>query len=106
MNNNHKQVLHDQIDSAPVVIFRSPLTEMVALKRTLAQLNVDYIEIEFGMANRVLRERFHCLQELTGYKQLPQVFINSKFVGGGDTAIYSQELIQIVNSNSGILSNQ
>lgn len=100
MNNNHQQALQDQIDSAPVVVFRSSLTEMVALRRALDNLNINYLEIEFGMADRMLRERFHCLQTLTGHHQLPQVFIASKFVGGGDDAIHSQELIQLANSSN------
>jgi glutaredoxin len=100
MNNHHQQALQDQIDSAPVVIFRSSLTEMVALRRALDELNIDYLEIEFGMADQVLRERFHCLQALTSYQQLPQVFINSKFVGGGDAAIHSDELMQLANLRS------
>lgn len=95
----HIQALQAEIDSAPVVIFRSSLTEMVALRRELDRFNVNYIEIEFGMANSLLRDRFHCLQAMTGYRLLPQVFINSEFVGGGDDAIHSDALAQLVASD-------
>jgi glutaredoxin-related protein len=94
---SHIHALQAEIDSAPVVIFRSPLTEMVALRRELERLNVNYVEIEFGMANSLLRDRFHCLQAMTDYRLLPQVFINSEFVGGGDDAIHSAALAQLVD---------
>lgn len=83
--------LKNWINSAPVVVFRSPVTEMDALRRALKSRNINFREIELSMAHDESREQFHQLKKLTNYSLLPQVFIESSFTGGGDKTLQSAE---------------
>ncbi len=71
-----------EADSARVVVFRSPVTDVRALTARLAAAGVEYREVELSMASYVDRERFHALQAYTGWRTLPQVFVAGEFVGG------------------------
>jgi len=81
--------LDDWINSAAVVVFRSPVTEMDALRRALKSQNINFREIELSMADYETREQFHQLKKLTNYPLLPQVFIDSRFIGGADKSLHS-----------------
>jgi glutaredoxin-related protein len=83
--------LKNWINSAPVVVFRSPVTEMDALKRAFKNGNIDFHEIELSMTNDEGRQQFHQLKKLTNYQLLPQVFIDSRFIGGGDKSVHSAD---------------
>lgn len=86
--NSHQQ-LENWINSAPVVIFRSPITEMDRLRRQLSKNSIHFTEIELSMASPDERELFHQLKSRTHYSLLPQVFIHGQFTGGGETSLNS-----------------
>jgi glutaredoxin len=92
--------LKNWITSAPVVVFRSPVTEMDALRRALKSRNINFREIELSMGHEESREQFHQLKKLTNYQLLPQVFIDSIFIGGGDKSLHSAafETLSTINS--------
>jgi glutaredoxin len=71
-----------ETDSAPVVIFRSPVTDVRAMTGRLRRSGISYREVELSMASHLDRERFHALQAFTGWHTLPQVFVAGDFVGG------------------------
>jgi len=79
---NRRERLFAEADSAPVVVFRSPVTDVRALTARLAAAGVEYREVELSMASYRDRERFHALQAYTGWRTLPQVFVGGEFVGG------------------------
>lgn len=90
------------INSAPVVVFRSPITEMDALRRSLTSRNINFREIELSMAHDEAREQFHQLKKLTNYQLLPQVFIDSTFTGGGDKTLHSAAFEALSTTNSSV----
>jgi glutaredoxin len=71
-----------ETESAPVVVFRSPVTDVRALTGRLRRSGIGYREVELSMASHRDRERFHALQAFTGWHTLPQVFVAGDFVGG------------------------
>ena len=79
---NRRERLFVEADSAPVVVFRSPVTDVRALTTRLGAAGVDYREVELSMASHLDRERFHALEAYTGWRTLPQVFVGGQFVGG------------------------
>jgi glutaredoxin-related protein len=79
---NRRERFFAEVDSAPVVVFRSPVTDVRELIGRLESAGVKYREIELTMASYLDRERFHALQACTGWRTLPQVFVNGAFVGG------------------------
>jgi glutaredoxin len=79
---NRRERLFAEADSAPVVVFRSPVTDVRALTARLDGAGVEYREVELSMASYRDRERFHALQAYTGWRTLPQVFVAGAFVGG------------------------
>lgn len=94
--------LKNLINSAPVVVFRSPVTEMDALRRGLENRNINFREVELSMANDQDREQFHRLKKLTNYQLLPQVFIDSTFTGGGDKSLHSDAFKALSITNCGL----
>jgi glutaredoxin len=68
--------------TAPVVIFRSRLSDTRRMTGWLKRHDVDHREIEMPMGDAGARERFHELRHVTGWETLPQVFVNGEFVGG------------------------
>jgi glutaredoxin len=79
---NRRERLFAEADSAPVVVFRSPVTDVRALLGRLKRAGVGFREVELSMASHLDRERFHALQAYTGWRTLPQVFVAGAFVGG------------------------
>ena len=73
-----------ELSSATVVIFRSGLTDTRSVVRALHRSGVDYREVEMPMGSAQMRDRFHQLQEMTGWRSLPQIFVHGAFVGGPD----------------------
>jgi|GEM_PF-31745 len=74
----------DEIRNARVVIFVSNLTDIRAMVAHLKRLGVSYHVALMGMAAPAMRERFHELQDQTGWQTLPQVFADGRFIGGYD----------------------
>jgi glutaredoxin len=79
---NRRERLFGEADSAPVVVFRSAVTDVRAMVGRLKRSGVGYREVELSMASHLDRERFHALQAYTGWRTLPQVFVAGEFVGG------------------------
>jgi len=100
---DNKQLIN-WINSAPVVVFRSPVTEMDALRRAFKNQNIDFREIELSMADHQAREQFHQLKKLTDYKLLPQVFIDSRFIGGSDKSLHSADF-EALSITTSLISN-
>ncbi|MFP4648050.1 MAG: DUF3429 family protein [Halorhodospira sp.] len=73
-----------ELRSATVVIFRSGVTDTRALVRTLHQHGIDFREVELSMGSEQMRSQFHRLQQMTGWRSLPQIFVHGAFVGGPD----------------------
>ncbi len=73
-----------EASSATVVIFRSGLTDTRSVVRALSRHGVDYREVEMPMGSSAMRDRFHRLQAMTGWRSLPQIFVHGAFVGGPD----------------------
>jgi len=84
--------LKNLIQSAPVVVFKSPVTEMDALRRALKARDIVFEEIELSMGDSDSRALFQELKQKTRYTFLPQVFVEGTFIGGGDAAIHSNAL--------------
>lgn len=80
----HQAAITAELRRAPVVIFRSPLTDIRALTERMRQAGVDFHEVVLGMASYAMRERFHVLQAQTGWSTLPLIFVGGRFVGGID----------------------
>ncbi len=74
----------DEIRKARVVIFVSNLTDIRAMIAHLKRLGVSCHVALIGMAAPAMRERFHELQDQTGWQTLPQVFADGRFIGGYD----------------------
>jgi glutaredoxin-related protein len=97
-----KKQLKKWIDSAPVVVFKSPVTEMDALRRILTDRNILFREVELSMGNHQAREQFHQLKKMTHYNLLPQIFIASKFIGGADKSLHSAEFEALSTTSTSI----
>lgn len=95
--------LQNWIHSAPVVVFRSPITEMDALRREFSNHNIDFTEIELSMADSDSRDYFHQLKNLTRYPLLPQIFIDSTFIGGADKTLQS-DAYSVLASDSNVVT--
>src|SRR5690606_34564443 len=68
--------------SAPVVLFASPLTDLRELEARLAELGLERRVVTLSMSDAASRDRFRVLEEWTGRKTLPQVFLDGRFIGG------------------------
>jgi len=79
---DHDQSLTQQITSSRVVVFCSNLTDIRPITTRLVQAEVPYRVVVMGMGSVSMRERFHRLQQLTGWTKLPQVFVDGRFIGG------------------------
>ncbi|MDZ7810256.1 MAG: DUF3429 family protein [Arhodomonas sp.] len=76
----------DLVRRAPVVIVRSPLTDLGPLAPLAARLGDRCQEVEFGMGSAEDRAAFRRLQQQVGHRTLPMVFIDGRFVGGLEAA--------------------
>ncbi|CAO1305946.1 unnamed protein product [Diamesa serratosioi] len=77
------QFVKSSISKQKIVIFsKSYCPYCVMAKETFQKLNVEYLTIE-------LQDRPDCneiqdaLEELTGARSVPRVFVDGKFIGGG-----------------------
>jgi glutaredoxin len=77
-----EEEIEKQAQSAEVVIFRSPLSDLGGLDRLLDRRGVKWRSIELGMGERENRARFELLRQYTGHATLPQIFVGGRFVGG------------------------
>ncbi|CAO1360350.1 unnamed protein product [Diamesa hyperborea] len=70
------------ISESRVVIFTKTCPYCTMAKETFQKLNVEYLTIE-------IQDRPDCneiqdaLEEITGARSVPRVFVDGKFIGGG-----------------------
>lgn len=79
---DHLDTLRKDANSAPVVVFASRLTDVHEVVTQLDELGVGYRIVTLAMGDRAARDRFHVLEEWTGHRTLPQVFLDGRFIGG------------------------
>ncbi|NGX15075.1 DUF3429 family protein [Wenzhouxiangella sp. XN24] len=79
---DHLDTLRKDANSAPVVVFASRLTDVHEVVARLDELGIDYRIVTLAMGDRAARDRFHVLEEWTGHRTLPQVFLDGRFIGG------------------------
>lgn len=76
--------LKPDIDSERVVIFSSNITDIRPITRHLERRKISYRVVRMGMGSQAMRDRFAHLKTKTGWDQLPQVFVDGRFIGGYD----------------------
>lgn len=76
------ETLEALVRSSPVVVFRSPLTDMNGLPEELERSGIRWQDLELGMGESANRDRFQQLRLRTGHPTLPQCFVDGRFVGG------------------------
>lgn len=79
---DHLDALRRDASSAPVVLFVSRITDVRELVQRLDELQVEYRLVTLSMSDSASRDRFHVLEEWTGHRTLPQVFLDGRFIGG------------------------
>jgi glutaredoxin len=79
---DHLDALRRDSSSAPVVLFASRITDVRDLVGRLDELGLEYRLITMSMGDAAARDRFHVLEEWTGHRTLPQVFLDGRFIGG------------------------
>ena len=79
---DHLDALRRDASSAPVVLFASRITDVRELVGRLDDLDVEHRVITLAMGDSVARDRFRVLEEWTGHRTLPQVFLDGRFIGG------------------------
>jgi glutaredoxin-related protein len=79
---DHLDALRRDANSAPVVVFASRITDVREVVARLAAQGIEHRVVTMGMGDAAMRERFHVLEEWTGYRTLPQVFVDGRFIGG------------------------
>lgn len=79
---DHLDALRRDASSAPVVLFASRVTDVRELVARLDELDIEHRIVTISMRDPVSRDRFHVLEEWTGHKTLPQVFLDGRFIGG------------------------
>ncbi len=79
---DHLDALRRDANSAPVVLFASRITDVRELESRLDELDIGHRTVTMAMGDAAARERFHVLEEWTGCKTLPQVFLDGRFIGG------------------------
>jgi len=78
----HLDVLKADAASAPVVIFASRVTDVREILDRLDTLGLEHRVVTLAMRDPAQRERFHVLEEWTGSRILPQVFLDGHYIGG------------------------
>ncbi len=73
--------------SAPVVVFRSPSTDLGGLNHLLDRLGIRWRAVMLDPIDAPMRERFTELCHHTGATTLPQVFADGHFIGGIETSL-------------------
>jgi glutaredoxin len=79
---DHLDALRRDAGSAPIVLFASRITDVRELERRLDELGLEYRVVTMAMGDAAARDRFHVLEEWTGHRTLPQVFLDGRFIGG------------------------
>lgn len=79
---DEEAALRELIASARVVVFCSNLTDVRPIMTRLDRLGVPRRLVVMGMGSLHMRRRFHALESLTGWKLLPQIFVDGRFLGG------------------------
>ena len=79
---DHLDALRRDAASAPVVLFGSRITDVRELAARLDELEIEHRIVTMSMGDAAARDRFHVLEEWTGHKSLPQVFLDGRFIGG------------------------
>lgn len=74
--------LQSAVQGERVVLFVSPLTDARPVTGWLRRHGVPFEQVELSMASALTRDEFHQLQTATGWRGLPQIFIDGAFVGG------------------------
>lgn len=80
----HAESLRREARQADVVVFHSRLTDTRALCEWLQDNTVDYRLVEMSMGSAEERSRYRALEQMTGWRCLPQVFSGGEFVGGAE----------------------
>jgi glutaredoxin len=79
---DHLDALRRDASSAPVVLFASQITDVRELVARLDELEIGHRIVKLSMGDAAGRDRFHVLEEWTGHRTLPQVFLDGRFIGG------------------------
>jgi glutaredoxin len=79
---DHLDALRRDAGSAPVVVFASGITDVRELVSRLDELEIEHRIVTLTMSDSASRDRFHVLEEWTGHRTLPQVFLDGRFIGG------------------------
>ena len=74
--------LQTLIDTTPVVIIASKLTDTRTLERRLGLVAVDFRIVILGMGSAEHRASFEMLRERSGWAQLPLIFVHGRCIGG------------------------
>jgi glutaredoxin-related protein len=82
LGTDHLDALRRDVSSAPVVLFVSRITDVRELLARLDEAGMEYRIVTMAMGDAASRDRFHVLEEWTGHKTLPQVFLDGRFIGG------------------------
>jgi glutaredoxin-related protein len=82
LGTDHLDALRRDVSSAPVVLFVSRITDVRELLARLDEVGMEYRIVTMAMGDAASRDRFHVLEEWTGHKTLPQVFLDGRFIGG------------------------
>jgi len=86
-------LISDIATSEMVVIFTSNLTDIRMIERHLINHDLPFKVIEMGMGNIHNRNGFRELCETTGWKMLPQIYVNGEFIGGTDEFFRHPEVV-------------
>ena len=78
----HAESLRREARQSDVVVFHSRLTDTRALREWLEANAVEHRFVEMSMASGEERARFRALEQMTGWRWLPQVFFGGEFIGG------------------------
>jgi glutaredoxin len=76
------QRLQAAAQGSRVLLLVSPLTDARPVTGWLNRHGVAFEQVELSMASAQSRAEFHRLQAATGWRGLPQIFIDGEFVGG------------------------
>jgi glutaredoxin-related protein len=81
------------LEGAEVVLVVSPVTDDRFIHDLLRKQGLAAQRVEYSMASHADRAEFDQLREATGWKTLPQIFVNGRFIGG------VSELLEMLDSS-------
>ncbi|MEJ2514872.1 MAG: DUF3429 family protein [Gammaproteobacteria bacterium] len=79
---DHLDALKADAASADVVVFASRISDVRDIVARMEDLEIPHRLVIMAMGEADQRHRFHVLEEWTGWRTLPQVFVNGQFIGG------------------------